>query len=87
MEFYVYLWKSTAVLSLFFLVDFFLLKKETLFKQNRYFLLAGVICALVFPLIEFTQVTYIERASTPFNFGDMPITNYNSEEPEPFNWW
>ena len=87
MEFYVYLWKSTAVLSLFFLVDFFLLKKETLFKQNRYFLLAGVICALVFPLIEFTQVTYIERASTPFNFGDIPITNYNSEEPEPFNWW
>ena len=87
MEFYVYLWKSTAVLSLFFLVDFFLLKKETLFKQNRYFLLVGVICALVFPLIEFTQVTYIERASTPFNFGDIPITNYNSEEPEPFNWW
>lgn len=87
MEFYVYLWKSTAVLSLFFLVDFFLLKKETLFKQTRYFLLAGVICALVFPLIEFTQVTYIERASTPFNFGDIPITNYNSEEPEPFNWW
>ena len=87
MEFYVYLWKSTAILSLFFLVDFFLLKKETLFKQNRYFLLAGVICALVFPLIEFTQVTYIERASTPFNFGDIPITTYNSEEPEPFNWW
>ena len=87
MEFYVYLWKSTAVLSLFFLVDFFLLKKETLFNQTRYFLLAGVICALVFPLIEFTQVTYIERASTPFNFGDIPITNYNSEEPEPFNWW
>lgn len=87
MEFYVYLWKSTAVLSLFFLVDFFFLKKETLFKQNRYFLLAGVICALVFPLIEFTQITYIERTPTPFNFGDIPITNYNSEEPEPFNWW
>jgi len=87
MEFYVYLWKSTAILSLFFLVDFFLLKKETLFNQNRYFLLAGVICALVFPLIEFTQVTYIERAPTSFNFGDIPITTYNSEEPEPFNWW
>ena len=87
MEFYVYLWKSTAVLSLFFLVDFFLLKKETLFNQTRYFLLAGVICALVFPLIEFTQVTYIERTPNPFNFGDIPITNYNSEEPEPFNWW
>ncbi len=86
MDFFTYLLKSTAILSLFFLVDFFFLKKETLFKHNRYFLLAGIVCALGFPFLEFTHVTYMEAAPTSFNVNEITIENHNSIKEENFDW-
>ncbi|BAO74606.1 M56 family metallopeptidase [Winogradskyella sp. PG-2] len=46
-----YLLKASAVIVLFYLCFYFFLKKETFFNHNRWFLLAGVIIALIFPLI------------------------------------
>lgn len=46
-----YLLKASVVICLFYLCFFILLKKETFFQQNRWFLLTGLIIALVFPLI------------------------------------
>ena len=86
MDFFTYLLKSTAILSLFFLVDFFLLRKETLFKHIRYFLLTGIICALVSPFLEFTRVIYLETSSTPFNLNEIPVDNYNSTKEESLDW-
>lgn len=46
-----YLFKASAVLALFYLCYILFLKKETFFEYNRWFLLAGLITALVFPFI------------------------------------
>lgn len=46
-----YLLKASAVIALFYLCFFFFLKKETFFNHNRWFLLMGLVIALVFPLI------------------------------------
>ena len=86
MDFFTYLLKSTAILSLFFLVDFFLLRKETLFKHIRYFLLTGIICALVSPFLEFTRVIYLETSPTPFNLNEIPMDSYNSMKEESLDW-
>ena len=46
-----YLIKASAVIALFYLCFYFFLKKETFFQHNRWFLLIGVIIALIFPFI------------------------------------
>ena len=46
-----YLLKASAVIILFYLCFNLFLKKETFFEHNRWFLLIGLIVALVFPFI------------------------------------
>jgi bla regulator protein BlaR1 len=46
-----YLLKASAVIALFYLCFYFFLKKETFFNHNRWFLLIGVVVALLFPLV------------------------------------
>ncbi|PQB03806.1 M56 family metallopeptidase [Aureitalea marina] len=60
MEWIVYLIKSAGVLSLFYLIYIFLLRGETLFKGNRHFLLSGMLVAVLFPLLKWTRVTYVQ---------------------------
>lgn len=48
--------------------------------------MAGVVFALIFPLIEFTKVIYVERTPTLFNLENIPIINYTAEETEIFDW-
>ncbi|WP_179317550.1 hypothetical protein [Winogradskyella undariae] len=46
-----YFLKASVVIVLFYLCYCLLLKKETFFQHNRWFLLIGLIIAIVFPLI------------------------------------
>ncbi len=46
-----YLLKASAVVVLFYLCFYIFLKKETFFQHNRWFLLIGLLIALVFPFI------------------------------------
>jgi len=46
-----YLLKASVVITVFYLCYYLLLKKETFFQHNRWFLLIGLIIAIVFPLI------------------------------------
>ncbi|MBF8148334.1 hypothetical protein ITJ86_00400 [Winogradskyella sp. F6397] len=46
-----YLLKASAVIILMYLCFYVFLKKETFFEHNRWFLLTGLLLALVFPLI------------------------------------
>jgi len=59
-----YLLKSSGILVIFYAVYFLFLQKETLFKENRRFLLSGIFCALLCPLL--TIPVYIEMAPTSF---------------------
>ncbi|SFU76603.1 Signal transducer regulating beta-lactamase production, contains metallopeptidase domain [Pustulibacterium marinum] len=62
--FLIYIAKSCGLLTLFFL-SYQLLAKETFFKANRIFLLAGIFISFLFPLLTYTHVEtiYIPQSS------------------------
>ncbi|MBW2961024.1 M56 family metallopeptidase [Mesonia aestuariivivens] len=86
MDFYTYLLKSSAILGLFFLVDYFLLKKETTFNHNRYFLLFGIFCAIVGPFIIFIEVSYVESTINPIDLNELSMENSALIDDEAFDW-
>lgn len=51
--FFTYILQSTAILSLFWLIYMLFLRKDTLFKMQRTFLLSGLGLSAVLPLLDF----------------------------------
>ncbi|SHJ11790.1 BlaR1 peptidase M56 [Mesonia phycicola] len=86
MEISTYLIKSTAILSLFFLIDYLFLRRETLFSNNRWFLTIGVFCAFILPFIEYTHFTYVESLPTATNFEEISFENLPQTIEEDFDW-
>ncbi|NRB58467.1 MAG: hypothetical protein HRU50_00835 [Winogradskyella sp.] len=85
-----YLLKSTAVIAVFYLCFYFLLKRETFFNHNRWFLIVGLVVATLFPFL-------VIPIHVPIKIVEISNTNYIIEEatksPEmivpkeaPFNW-
>ncbi len=60
MDILITLVKSTAILSLFYVLYQAILQKDTFYAANRHYLLAGIIAALILPFIEFTKTIYID---------------------------
>jgi len=60
-----YLIKASAVIAVFYLCFYIFLKKETFFQHNRWFLLIGLVIALVFPLIVIPIYISIEPITIP----------------------
>lgn len=58
--FILYFIKASALLAVFFLAYYFLLRKETFFTANRWFLLAGIVTSLLLPKIIFVKTVWIE---------------------------
>ncbi len=52
-KFIIYLLESSAILALFYLLYVAVMKKETFFELNRFFLLGIVVFSLLFPLMSF----------------------------------
>ncbi len=83
--FFMYLVKASGILGLFYIVYLLFLQKETLFKENRRFLLLGILSALVLPLI--TIPVYVEFTPTPFtplarmSASDIVAVSENSLDP------
>ena len=86
-----YLLKSVGVLAIFFFSYQLFLKKETFFKVNRHYLLAGIIASLLLPLVIFTKHVYVEPVAQTFDpnlfFSNVPVTYEVVETTEPFNWF
>ncbi len=59
-----YILKSSGILGIFYIVYLLFLQKETLFKENRRFLLFGIFCALLCPFL--TIPVYMEMVPTSF---------------------
>ena len=55
-----YLLKSNGLLLLFFIAYHFLLRKETFFTTNRWFLLVGLITAVFLPFVVYTKIIWVE---------------------------
>lgn len=72
-NFILYFAKASALLAVFFLAYYFLLRKETFFTANRWFLLAGIITSLLLPKIIFVKTIWIEPAAT-VNYAPIETT-------------
>lgn len=59
--FFMYGLKSAGLLACFYGVYYFLLRKETFFSSNRWFLLGGLFVSAFLPLVTWTKTIYIER--------------------------
>jgi hypothetical protein len=71
--FAVYLVKSCALIALFYIAYFFLLRKETFFKSNRWYLLFGLVTSVMLPLVTFRKVIWIEPVSQNAQWCDSPL--------------
>ncbi|REE27248.1 beta-lactamase regulating signal transducer with metallopeptidase domain [Winogradskyella pacifica] len=76
-----YLLKASAVIAIMYVCFYFFLKKETFFEHNRWFLLTGLVLALIFPLIVIPVYIPVEPianevttfiSSTPSSFVTTP---------------
>ena len=73
---FIYLIKSSGLLAVFFLGYHIMLRKETFFTANRWFLLAGLITSVVLPLVVFTKIIWVEPVVSNTDWTNIPVSNY-----------
>jgi hypothetical protein len=71
---FLFLIKSSGLIGLFYLAYILLLRKETFFNSNRWFLLAGLITSVVLPLVVFTKFVWVEPIPSTFDWSKIPVT-------------
>ena len=90
METIIYIAKSAGVLTLFYLVYYFILRRDTFFTANRHFLIGGIVAAALLPLVEFTSIVYSEAPNmAAVGFSPMlEITETTAPlQRASFDWW
>jgi beta-lactamase regulating signal transducer with metallopeptidase domain len=88
----IYFLKANGLLISFYLVYYFLLRKETFFIKSRYFLLFGLVASILLPLLTFTKTVWVEpnpiEMESTFS-SVIPVSNQvliTSEIPSSLNW-
>lgn len=84
---FIYLIKFSGLIALFFLAYHFLLRKETFFTSNRWFLLLGLFTSVVLPLVIYTKIIVIESSSKIIDWSKIPVTNSLENEAFEINWY
>jgi hypothetical protein len=84
---FIYLIKSSGLIGIFYLSYHILLRKETFFNSNRWFLLAGLITSVVLPLVVFTKIIWVNPSPTPFDWSKIPTTTTVENEGFEINWY
>ena len=72
--FNIYLIKSSGLIALFYLAYHFMLRKETFFTSNRWFLLLGLFTSVLLPLVVFTKIIWVEPTPVNYDWSSLPIT-------------
>ncbi len=57
---FIYIAKSSGLVILFYCAYFLLLRKETFFNSNRWFLLAGLITSVALPFFVYTKTVWVD---------------------------
>ena len=78
--FYIYLIKSSGLIALFYLAYHFMLRKETFFTSNRWFLLLGLFTSVILPLVVYTKIIWIEPTPVNYDWSSLPITTTVNED-------
>ncbi|KAF2337243.1 M56 family metallopeptidase [Flavobacterium daemonense] len=60
---FIYIAKSSGLIALFYFSYYFLLRKETFFNSNRWFLLTGLLTSALLPLYVYTKTVWIESTA------------------------
>ena len=84
---FIYLIKSSGLIGMFYLAYIILLRKETFFNSNRWFLLAGLITSIVLPLVVFTKTIWVEPSPTTLDWSKIPMTPTVENEGFEINWY
>ncbi|HSD07886.1 M56 family metallopeptidase [Flavobacterium sp.] len=82
---FLFIAKSSGLIALFFIAYYFLLRKETFFTANRWFLLAGLLTSVILPWIVFTTIVWVEPTPNNFDWSKVPVTPIQEESFE-INW-
>ena len=82
---FVYLIKSGALIGMFWVAYYFLLRKETFFKSNRWYLLFGLVTAVILPLVTFKKVVWVEPLQDSLVWTQVPVSGAPEEAFE-INW-
>lgn len=84
---FIFVAKSSGLLILFYFAYYFLLRKETFFNSNRWFLLIGLITSVALPLLVYTKVVWIDPAPIPnFNYSHAYVPQVVEKESFEINW-
>ena len=83
---FIYGIKSSGLIGMFYLAYYFLLRKETFFNSNRWFLLAGLFTSVALPLVVFTKIVWVEPTPTHFDWSKIPMTTPVENEAIEINW-
>ena len=81
----IYLLKSSGLMIVFYLAYFLLLRKETFFTSNRWFLLAGLFTSVLLPFLFFTKIVWV--APTSNEMVQVPIQTILKKETFEINWF
>ncbi|MGV3459043.1 MAG: M56 family metallopeptidase [Flavobacterium sp.] len=96
-NFIIYIAKASLLTAVFFLAYHFLLRKETFFNGNRWFLLAGLFTAIILPAIAYTKIVWVDPHPSPAE-GNLDLAHYvaiqdalrsvkGQPAPDPVNWF
>ncbi|MHC0445078.1 M56 family metallopeptidase [Flavobacterium sp. 3-218] len=83
---FIYIAKSSSLMLMFYCAYYFLLRKETFFNSNRWFLLSGLIVSAVLPLLTYTKVIWTDTVSYVDANISTTIINSPQNESAEFNW-
>uniref|UniRef100_UPI004048FA10 M56 family metallopeptidase n=1 Tax=Flavobacterium sp. TaxID=239 RepID=UPI004048FA10 len=85
---FIYFAKASVLLLIFYLIYSLLLKKETFFQHNRFFLLSGILLSLTLPILTFQKIVLVSPAPTQQNVPEMILqSNFTEMVAEPENVW
>lgn len=75
---FIYLIKANIVLTLFYLAYRFGLRRLTFYTLNRYFLLSGIACAALFPLLNFQDLFQSQAQEAAIHSTDYYAIDWNA---------
>jgi hypothetical protein len=83
---FLYIAKSSGLIAMFYIAYYFLLRKETFFTTNRWYLLAGLFTSVILPWIVFTTIVWVEPTPTNFDWSKIPMRPIQEKSFE-INWY
>jgi hypothetical protein len=86
---FIFIAKASGLLAMFYFAYFFLLRKETFFNSNRWFLLAGLVTSVILPFVVYTKIIWIDPTPIPamdYSSVYIPHANTIPEESFEINW-